>query len=445
MSGACAVMCGSAPCKSGQLLWSRFLPGDHAYPEAIAMDSAGNTVVGGDLRGALELGSVQLNSPGVYTDTFEAGLGRDGKTTWGRSFGTGGVDEVHGLVVDANDNVISVGDYEKGIKFGSDWLKNAPGAYLAKLDNGGTHVWSQRLDLSGDAVATDGENIFAAGSLGDTAIPPCDPANRSAYVKKFDSAGNQLWNIGQCVDNPDTGWGYPEAMAAGADGTAVLVGDFAGGFKFGNKHMSAQSGQDGFVAKLGSKGGIEWITGVHSTGDSHVTAVAVGTYGNVMIGGDYTGTVSINGKTYGTASGRDLLLAKLDGATGAPRWTRSLVVTNLGLTDPALQGVALDAQGNIAIGGVFQGNMDLGGAQLSSGEAASFIARFDGSGTRLWSRKFKSDLGDLSGTSRTVVAMEPSGAMGVLFAGYGSTDLGAGPVDPNKKNTIGLVVGVYAP
>jgi hypothetical protein len=87
------------------------------------------------------------------------------------------------------------------------------------------------------------------------------------------------------------------------------------------------------------------------------------------------------------------------------------------------QALAVDATGNVATTGYFQGSVDFGGGVLTSTSIDLFVARFSPGGTHLWSRRF----GTTGGQYAAGLAASPAGRL--LVAGYyqQAIDLGAGP------------------
>jgi len=65
--------------------------------------------------------------------------------------------------------------------------------------------------------------------------------------------------------------------------------------------------------------------------------------------------------------------------------------------DRFLNGIALDATGNIALAGAFRGTLSLGGAcspLVSAGDQDMFVAKLDPDGDCLWAQAYGSDEDD---------------------------------------------------
>ena len=139
--------------------------------------------------------------------------------------------------------------------------------------------------------------------------------------------------------------------------------------------------------------------------------VAFDSLGNEYMVGSFTGTVDFDpgvGVVDLSSSGaRDAYVLKLD-PTGALAWVRSFPSTYRS----AASSIAIDAAGNLAIGGSFSGSIDfdpdLGTAVLvSQGQSDGYIARFDAAGGYLWSEA----VGGLGEDSVRDVAVDAFGSV----------------------------------
>jgi len=108
--------------------------------------------------------------------------------------------------------------------------------------------------------------------------------------------------------------------------------------------------------------------------------------------------------------------------SGSHLWSRQVGDTCFTGT----QSIAVDASGNVFLAGSFGGGLDFGGGQLkSAGGYDIFLAKFDPNGAHVWSRRF----GDIDDYQEALgVAVGPSG--NVVIAGYyrGTVDFGGGPL-----------------
>ncbi len=141
-------------------------------------------------------------------------------------------------------------------------------------------------------------------------------------------------------------------------------------------------------------------------------AIAVDMTGNIFVTGTFDGTMKLLKKadntsiTLNTAGARDIFLAKFDPA-GDVVWAKSFGDP----TDNDLgNAVAVDAMGNVYLGGGFGGTADFGGGVLTaSSDVDIFVAKFDAAGAPLWSRRFGSSGGISGYNEATALAIDPNG------------------------------------
>jgi hypothetical protein len=161
--------------------------------------------------------------------------------------------------------------------------------------------------------------------------------------------------------------------------------------------------------------------------DEEGNSLAVDAADNVIVGGYVTGPVDVGCGALPVAAGVDsAALIKLTPG-GVCTWSKSFG------TGSQVTGVAVDPSGNILATGVFSGTINLGaGVVTSLGVNDGFIAKFDASGTPLWSKTF----GDPAAQSTDSVASDAQGNVyalgyfagtinlgGAALASLGSTDL----------------------
>jgi hypothetical protein len=202
---------------AGQCIWAKTFEG-LAEPSGVAVDEGQNIVVVGSFDGTLDLGSgksvtsaanVPSMSPVSATrDAFVVKLDQDGNPLAVRSFG----DKLHqgatGVAIDANKDVIVVGEFFGSINLGGKTFSNpnpdpheelganyAVGGFIAKLDASLGHVWSTAF------------------------------ASVTAHVLQ------------------------PSAVALGPGGEVFVTGRFSGSFDFGNGITQSTVGSS-FVVKL---------------------------------------------------------------------------------------------------------------------------------------------------------------------------------------------------
>jgi hypothetical protein len=209
-------------------IWSEDVGGSNNQQfRAAAFDSTGALYAGGWADGSVNIGaggSITL----IKFDTT-------GLELWGKRWGDGNDEDILGVAVDANDNVVVVGHFDNAFAFeDAVTLQSSAGRdiFVVKLAADGTRLWARRLGGPGDqratAVAVDpAGQIFIAGAMGgsmDFAGQALSASNDDALLLQLDPDGNEVWGtlLGEAGDQQAT------AVAAN-DSTIALAGDLLGG------------------------------------------------------------------------------------------------------------------------------------------------------------------------------------------------------------------------
>jgi hypothetical protein len=231
--------------------------------------------------------------------------------------------------------------------------------YLTHADNG-THTWK--------AVTYETNG---------------DKSSDSVILSVDISPGENQWS--KRLGGPDADIGY--ATAVDARGNRIVVGSFTASANFGSGTVHSSGFTDIFVAKYSDNGTYLWSRTFGGTGDDRARAVAVDSYGNIVMAGFFQNTVDFGGgdlTTAGTTGDYDIFLAKYS-VSGEHLWSKRFGDT----TDDKAYGVAVDKTNNIILTGYFRNRADFGGNVLagSLGAPATFIAKYSTDGNHLWSRQ----------------------------------------------------------
>jgi len=154
-----------------------------------------------------------------------------------------------------------------------------------------------------------------------------------------------------------------------------------------------------------------WAKGLGSTGADNGCAVTVDSSGNTFVAGYFSGTVDFSSGTQPaltSSGGVDLFLAKYT-AAGVHVWSKRFGAAG----NEMVSSIALDASGNIFLGGSFTGTGNFGGASLiNKGQADAFLAKYDSQGNPQWALSF----GGTSGDVINKIAVDSQG--NVIITGY---------------------------
>jgi hypothetical protein len=156
------------------------------------------------------------------------------------------------------------------------------GIFVVKLDPNGNHVWSRGFVPTATfafpghvAVGAAGSVVVTAGLGGDVdaggGVRHCsNVGNTGAFVAKLDAAGNHVWS--NCYAG--TGNSVARGVAIDGAGQVILTGSFSGTVDFGGGAVTAASTMERslFLLRLTSSGGYGGSRVAHS-GEGYLTAL----------------------------------------------------------------------------------------------------------------------------------------------------------------------------
>jgi hypothetical protein len=226
------------------------------------------------------------------------------------------------------------------------------------------------------------------------------------------------------VDFADTGGAARAVMAVSPSGDVALAGLFSGGLVLGGTFMSVGPQDNNvFTGLLDANGRPAWSSATGSPGGQGAYGVAFGPDGSVLAIGGFTNTVNF-GTGVLTAVSDDIFLVKL-APGGHTTWVQQFGAdlggpTGVGTGTPS--SVAVDAKGNVAMGGTFTGTIGFGGPPLDAPPLASqtsFVAEVDSAGQFVYSLSFE-------GLSHSVSAVVFDASGDLLVAGTNQDTLTVG-------------------
>ncbi|WP_441291620.1 hypothetical protein ACSRUE_15200 [Sorangium sp. KYC3313] len=432
----------------GQHVWSRRF-GDAADQrgEAVAADSGGNVLVTGLFQGTVDLGSGPLASAGG-DDVFVAKLDPDGNAVWSQRFGDAADQRGEAIAVDSADDVLVAGDLQGQADFGGGPLVSAGGddVFVARLDAHGEHLWSKRFGDAqdqhvGDLDARETGEVLLIGDLEGQADfgggPLVSAGGSDVFVAWLSVTGDHLHSARFGGEAEQHG----EAIVHAEGDVSLLAGEFQGRIDLGAGPLTSAGGDDVFYAALDGSGAPLWSRRAGDAQDQRAAGLAwkiteQGPRG--MLAGRYDGQFQPG----------DLIECRDHRFTGCrPGWDDSFVVEfapatggdasqchlGEGMQDNGVQHsileVAADGGGNAVFLGALGGVVDLGGGELAPGGPAIFLGKLSPTGEHLWSRAF--DVGSpLSPTPIRRMVVDSAGNIVVLVGADASLDLdlGGGPV-----------------
>lgn len=297
-----------------------------------------------------------------------------------------------------------------------DCNKSACGAPLWSILFGGAMVDQP----SGVAVDSAG-NIYVAGTFSDTMTIGAEvlvsAGGTDGFLVKFDAAGVVQWAqaFGDAANQAVL------ALAVDPSDNVYVGGHFSGVLSLGGVGgvNYTANGQDAFMAKFGPTGAYLWSKRVGVAGNQAVTALAVNAAGEVVMGGNFEGTLICPFGCVQSTGGQDIFLFKYDGAG-----LQQMVKVYGAAADQLLNAMTFDPSGNLIFIGQLQGNgIDFGGGAplASAGGHDAFVVKLDPTGVHQWSQRFGDPL------EQRAVAVTTDAAGNIIMTGgfFSSINFGA--------------------
>jgi hypothetical protein len=260
---------------------------------------------------------------------------------------------------------------------------------------------------------------------------------------------------------------FPNMTVADTDGNVYLVGGFYGSVNFGGSNLVSAGDADGFAAKFDANGNHVWSKRFGDASEQTVTDVALGSTGDILMTGYYTGAIDLGGGPlpaglydafiakltpdgnhvwsirYGSAqeydylraiasdpsgdvlvagyfksSAQDIVIGKFSGGDGSEVWVKQISASGTQLIFESLE---TDGAGNVFVAAQFQSTLTLGTTTLTSAGANDvFVAKLDPNGTFLWAKSFGDSADQVAGA--VVVDSQGSPVIAGNFQGTLSFD-----------------------
>jgi hypothetical protein len=434
---------------AGAHLWSRQFGGaagtDTAAGRLTAIDPDGEVLVASSVYGTVDFGAGAHTSTGGIVLAKYSANGQE--VRWSRQWTRTSTAEFMptGLVVNADGSVVVAGYFYGTVDFGGGVTMTSAGGYdifLVKYSSTGNYVWSQRYGSTGSetpaSLARDGSgNLYVTGwiqgsaSLGGTALSTSN-GSRDIFLAKYNASGGFAWQRSYGGTTTDQGM----SVAVDANGNPSISGFFQGSINFGDGTRTSAGLDDAFVASFFSDGILvrSWREG--GAGREQGRAVAIDGSGNLVLASSFEGTATFAGQSLTSSGNIDIALTRYD-SSGVPLWARRYGGSNTDMVN----GLAVNAAGDIAITGTFLSWINLGIDHFGGdGSVDVFIAKYTASGSRRWSRTAGVSWDDYGNG----IAMNTGGEIVATGSFYSGIDLGGGLLSTTTGSTDAFLAR-YAP
>lgn len=350
---------------------------------AVATMADGSSVVAGYFSGTMTVGSTPLASAGG-NDVFVAKLSAAGSVEWIKSAGgASGADEPRAISLFPDGSAVLGGVFRDAADFGTyNLTTTGTDAFVAKISSSGQWQWAVRAggstndEATGVAALADG-SVFVSGNFTGAATFGGTTLNSAGGYDAFvGKVGAQgTWSWASRAGG--TGFDTSSSISVHSDGTAVVGGYFSAAGTFGATTLNSAGDTDVFVAKVTAAGSWSWAAGGGGTGTDRGQSVAVLSDGSAVLVGYMTGNSTFGSTSLVGAGSVDAFVAKVS-AAGAWTWATSGGGTG---TDSA-QAVSVNADGSLLVGGSFEATASFGSTSLTSaGSSDAMVSVVSASGT----------------------------------------------------------------
>jgi len=155
----------------------------------------------------------------------------------------------------------------------------------------------------------------------------------------------------------------PVAATVDGSGNVIVAGNFWGTITLlGTESISSVGGQDAIAIGLNSSGEIQWRKTIGGTGSDTSTSIVVDSLGNVIVAGNFSGTTTNLGTGYNltSAGGTDAFLVNIN-SIGQVQWSKALG----GISNDSLKALVINSSGNLTVAGDFYGMSNIIGLNSS--------------------------------------------------------------------------------
>lgn len=363
------------------------------------VDELGNVYLVGSFNQQVDFGG-GVNVAGG-DDPFVVSFTPDGMYRWHTHFGGPGHDTAGGVaLLPGTNDIVFAGACSGDPGLPGTWPDGQLNAAVATFnrDNGnvtGARALEATEQSRSIALAADASGIYVTGGFRGTFQVGGEAASvgeEDLFAVRLDATLQPTWTWTDGGALKDLGRG----IAVSPAGDVALTGYIS----------VSDDSQDiivtRFSAPLGATPAWHNVYTSPPAGAAKGHAVAWTPEGDVMMTGFYTGPVEF-GQSTPDGGGRDAVLARLNGASGATVWAN----TYGSASDDHFRALDIDAAGNTFIAGDFSDTVTFDAALTSNGGKDALVAKFDPDGNVLWSRAY----GGASHDNGNAIALSADGTL----------------------------------
>lgn len=341
------------------------------------------------------------------------------------NIGTTDAEYAMSVAMDRNGNSF-IGGSAAGAPFLCKLSPNKEAIWSLGLANAGS-IQSVAVDAQGDVIFTG--YFYATVNFGGGSVSSV--GGFDIFVVKYSSEGRFVWakrfGSGNAAE-----WAGEEAglgIAVDSKGNIGVSGGYFGGADFDTQTLGRVGVKEGFLLMLNPQGALLWV---NTISNSTPASVAFDPQDNLIVGGNFSGTVNMGGSTLTSAGSFDIFLAKFSPA-GKHLWSKRTG----GFSYDTINALTVDLAGDVVVTGTYrlQANFD-GFAFTGAGSEDIFIAKFNGSnGLQQWAKPFGSEYSEYG----YGIATDAARNITVVGRFGGPIDFGKGLVTGAPGNNVFVV------
>lgn len=409
---------------SGANVWTKLIAGNggHTYGTqgGLNYDPVSGYLYGTGTTNAASLDSINNLESAGYNSGLIVKYSTSGTKSWTVLFGTDTPANIN-INVSANYLDSSGNIYVSGVV----WPSSATGTmnslsipnqrtlFVTKYNSSGTRLWTavkNSVPCTGGYLTVDSSgNSYVTGTVlsgGLDSFTNLAWTDDGLPVVKFDSSGN---------------WVTTGGASASSTANGNLAGNGITTDTSGNIYVIAQANKNAPCGFGGTNYGASLLKFNSSLVYQSCTALGNSAYHTFPYGisKDSAGNFYVTGNTAGNLSGQtksgsvDMFIAKYNSSMTI-QWVRLLGVAGAATTG---NWITTDSQNNIYVTGNTNGNLD---GQTKSGNQDMFIAKYDTSGSRIWTKLLGSSGSTADGKGVTFDSNSTMYASGSINGSIGS-------------------------
>lgn len=246
---------------------------------------------------------------------------------------------------------------------------SGPLNFIAKVSKSGEIQWINPFSSS-LGIGSTKVRIDQNGDI-ITAGNEKEDSTVSPMIAKLDgSNGSVLWK--ENIENYDSKYTpWARAIAVGSDGSYVVGGEFGGNAVFGDDTLSASGQQDIFLMQFDNSGKILWVKTGGSMGRDKLFSLSQGEEGVLFTGG-FSDGFTLDGKELSSKGNTDVYVGSIS-SSGNLQWLLNGGSEIAGHTDDLFYdeygaGIVEDSKGRIHVVGTTIGRGSFGTLNFNSDE-----------------------------------------------------------------------------